>query len=106
MKRSVIIAAVGAAVLVAGAGGGWLLYKRHLSDLDTVACFDGTDPDACFRQAVIAFQNGQISEEDRLMTQHCYQRNGIVEGGTPNIRGAAVCIVDLRRRVEASAALK
>ena len=106
MKRPHILATLVLAVVVAAGIGGWLLYQKQLSDKDKVACFNGTDPDACFRQAVIAFKNGQISEEDRLIKQHCYQRFGIESGNTPDVPGAALCVVDLRKRVESAAALK
>lgn len=103
MKRGVIIAAAGAVAVVGLGVGGWFLYQRHLSDRDKLACFNGTDPDACYRQAVMAFKNGQISEEDRLIKQHCYQRFGIETGNAPDVRGAALCVVQLRQRVEAAA---
>jgi hypothetical protein len=101
----VVLAAVGVAVLAVGAGGGWYLYQRYLDDRDKQNCFSGADPDACFRQAIIAFKRGQISEEDRLMTQHCAQREGL-ESGRSDITMVAACIVSLRGRVEAAAALK
>ena len=94
MKRSVIIVAVGAILLAGGAVGGWLLYQRHVKDQLTLACFNRTNPDACFNLAVIAFKSGQISEMDRLVRQHCYQRNGIESG---------LCVVEVNRQVEASA---
>jgi hypothetical protein len=101
VKRWVLIGVVGAGVVAASAVGGWLLYQRHVADRDKTACFHGTDADACYRQAVVEFKAGRISEEDRLIRQHCYHRFGIETSNSPDVAGAAMCVVRVRKLVEA-----